>query len=144
MEQTFHYLLLSNQAMLHKQLLSSLAGSGLTLGQPKILDYLGSHDGSNQKEIAAACHMEAGSLSSVLTGMEHKGLITRERKGSDKRSLYVFLTEEGWSLQNVVANEFLRLEQQAFSGISKQEQDAFMELFLQISHNLSNPPLDKE
>ncbi|MFR7668000.1 MAG: MarR family transcriptional regulator [Mediterraneibacter faecis] len=36
------------------------------------MDYLKDHDGANQKEIAAACHIEAGSLTSVLNRMEDR------------------------------------------------------------------------
>lgn len=38
------------------------------MGQPKVLDYLKDHDGSSQKEIARACHIEPGSLTSILFG----------------------------------------------------------------------------
>ena len=62
MEKSFHYLLMANQAVLHKKLLSNLKNTCLTLGQPKILDYLKDHDGASQKEIAAACYIEAASL----------------------------------------------------------------------------------
>ncbi len=54
MDTSFHYLLMANQALIHKGLLSSLKDTGLSLGQPKILDYLKDHDGSNQKEIKDA------------------------------------------------------------------------------------------
>ena len=54
MEKSFHYLLMANQAVFHKKLLSNLKNTCLTLGQPKILDYLKDHDGASQKEIAAA------------------------------------------------------------------------------------------
>lgn len=57
MKESFHYMLMVTQAVFHKKLLTGLQGTGLTLGQPKVLDYLREHDGSNQKAIAAACHM---------------------------------------------------------------------------------------
>lgn len=136
MDQTFHQLLLSNQALVQKKLLASLSDTELTMGQPKILDYLALHDGSNQKEISVGCYMEAGSLSTVLNGMESKGLITRMRKGNDKRSIYVYLTELGWQMQNLVADSFQNLEQQAFDGFSEKDQATFMNLFLRMNQNL--------
>ncbi len=78
MKESFHYMLMVTQAVFHKKLLTGLQGTGLTLGQPKVLDYLREHDGSNQKAIAAACHIEPASLTSVLGGMEQKGLIERK------------------------------------------------------------------
>lgn len=55
-----------------KKLMENVKSTGLTLGQPKVLDYLKHHDGANQKEIAAGCHIEAGSLTSILNRMEEK------------------------------------------------------------------------
>ena len=52
MDDTLHYLIMANQMLVQKALLEQLKDTGLTIGQPKILDYLKDHDGSNQKEIA--------------------------------------------------------------------------------------------
>ena len=71
--ESFHYLSMSNHMMIQKQLMEQLKPYGLTLGQPKVLDYLKDHDGANQKEIAAACHIEAGSLTSVSHGRSEHG-----------------------------------------------------------------------
>ena len=53
----FHYLLMSGHAIYLKQLIAQLNHTGLTPGQPKVLDYLMAHDGANQREIADACHI---------------------------------------------------------------------------------------
>ena len=39
MDPTFHYLIMAEHAMIQKELLLRLKGTGLTLGQPKVLDY---------------------------------------------------------------------------------------------------------
>ena len=39
--------------------LANLRDTGLTIGQPKVLEYLAGHDGVSQIEIARACHIEA-------------------------------------------------------------------------------------
>lgn len=66
MDDTLHYLIMANQMLVQKALLEQLKDTGLTIGQPQILDYLKDHDGSNQKEIARACFLEAGSLTIIL------------------------------------------------------------------------------
>ena len=58
MEESFHYLSMANQMLIQKKLMENVKSTGLTLGQPKVLDYLKHHDGANQKEIAAGCHIE--------------------------------------------------------------------------------------
>ena len=74
MQETLHYLLMSDHFMIQKALVSSVKDTGLTPGQPKILDYLLHHDGAIQKEIAMFCHIEPASLTTILNGMEKKGL----------------------------------------------------------------------
>ena len=66
MNDSFHYLSMANHMMVQKKLMEQLKDTGLTLGQPKVLDYLKDHDGASQKEIAAGCLIEAGSLTSIL------------------------------------------------------------------------------
>lgn len=95
MDDTLHYLIMANQMLVQKALLEQLKDTGLTIGQPKILDYLKDHDGSNQKEIAKACFLEAGSLTTILNKMEEKGLIERRILNGNRRSFHIFMTEEG-------------------------------------------------
>lgn len=136
MDKSFHYLLMANQALIHKKLLSGLKDTELSLGQPKILEYLKDHNGSSQKDIARGCHIEAGSLTSVLGRMEEKGMIERKMLNGNRRSLYVFLTEKGEQLQKIVEKEFALLEEKAFDGITEEEREIFMDLFYRIYDNL--------
>ena len=76
---TFHYMVMANHAIYNRMLMEILEETGLTAGQPKVLDYLGYHDGASQKEIAAHCYIEAATLTSVLNGMEAKALIEGSR-----------------------------------------------------------------
>lgn len=78
MDASFHYLSMINHMTVQKKLMEQLKDTGLTLGQPKVLDYLKDHDGVSQKEIAAGCLIEAGSLTSILNRMEEKELIEKE------------------------------------------------------------------
>ena len=59
MEDSLHYLIMANQMLVQRGLLERLKNTGLTIGQPKVLDYLKDHDGSSQKEIARNCFLEA-------------------------------------------------------------------------------------
>lgn len=135
-DQSFHYLLMANQAMVHKQLLDGLADTGLTLGQPKVLDYLIQHDGSNQRQLAYGCRIEPSSLTVLLNRMEGAGLIERRKKDGNRRSYYIYLTEKGRSCQLRVAEEFKKLEEKAMRNISEEEMQLFQKIFLQMYHNL--------
>lgn len=136
MEQSFHYLLMANQAMVHKQLLVGLEDTGLTIGQPKVLDYLKDHDGSNQRQLAYGCRIEPSSLTFLLNRMEDAGLIERRKKDGNRRSYYIYMTEKGKNCQKRVAEEFKKIEQKALQNLSNEEIQVFSKVFLQMYHNL--------
>lgn len=138
MDYSFHYMLMASQALFHKKLFSYLKPSDLTLGQPKVLDFLKDHDGTTQKDIAKACQIEPTSAARVLQGMEEKGMIERKMLNGNRRSLHVFLTEKGRKLQKDVEEAFRKLEQEAFCGMEKEEISRIMEAFLKIYTNLQN------
>lgn len=138
MDDTLHYLIMANQMLVQKALLEQLKDTGLTIGQPKILDYLKDHDGSNQKEIARACFLEAGSLTIILNKMEEKGLIERRILNGNRRSFHIFLTEEGKKKQQLVADAFLEIEKKALSNISEKEYEQFISVYQKIYSNLQS------
>lgn len=138
MDDTLHYLIMANQMLVQKALLEQLKDTGLTIGQPKILDYLKDHDGSNQKEIARACFLEAGSLTIILNRMEEKGLIERRTLNGNRRSFHIFLTEEGKKKQQLVTDAFLEIEKKALSNISEKEYEQFISVYQKIYSNLQS------
>lgn len=83
MQETLHYLLMADHLMVQKALIASVKDTGLTPGQPKILDYLLHHDGAIQKDIAIFCHIEPASLTVILNGMESKGYTISSGKLSE-------------------------------------------------------------
>ena len=137
MDDTLHYLIMANQMLVQKALLEQLKDTGLTIGQPKILDYLKEHDGSNQKEIAKACFLEAGSLTTILNKMEEKGLIERRILNGNRRSFHIFLTAVGKGKQQLVDTAFSEIEKKALADISEKEFEQFMSVYHRIYSNLS-------
>ena len=114
MDTSLHYLTMANQMLIQKRLLERVKASGLTLGQPKVLDYLKDHDGASQKEIAAGCLIEAGSLTSILNRMEEKNLIERRMLNGNRRTFHIFMTESGKKSQKLVEEVFREIETTAW------------------------------
>lgn len=135
---SFHYLSMAVHSMIQKNFMEQVKSSGLTSGQPKVLDYLRDHNGANQKEIAAACHIEPGSLTSVLNRMEEKGLIERRMLDGNRRTFFIFMTDEGSRLKDLVEDNFASIEKKSFRNISSEDQASFMETFSKIYENLMN------
>ena len=121
-----------------KKLMEQLKDTGLTLGQPKVLDYLKEHDGASQKEIAAGCLIEAGSLTSILNRMEEKDLIERKMLNGNRRTFHISMTESGKKNQKLVEEAFKKIEKTALNGISEEEQKQFMDIFCRIYRNLAD------
>ena len=136
MDESLHYLIMANQMLVQKSLMDQIKDTGLPIGQPKILDYLKEHDGSNQKEIARACFLEAGSLTTILNKMEEKGLIERRMLNGNRRSFHIFMTEEGKRKQQMVDKAFKEIEQKALSGILEEEYERFLNIYKRIYSNL--------
>ena len=138
MDDSFHYMSMINYMTIQKKLMEQLKDTGLTLGQPKVLDYLKDHDGVSQKEIAAGCLIEAGSLTSILNRMEEKDLIERKMLNGNRRTFHIFMTESGKKNQKLVEEAFKKIEKTALNGISEEEQKLFMEIFCRIYRNLAD------
>lgn len=138
MDDSFHYMSMINHMTVQKKLMEQLKDTGLTLGQPKVLDYLKDHDGVSQKEIAAGCLIEAGSLTSILNRMEEKDLIERKMLNGNRRTFHIFMTETGKKNQKLVEEAFKKIEKTALNGISEEEQKLFMEIFCRIYRNLAD------
>ena len=138
MSHSFHYLIMAEHSIFQKELLTRLKDTGLTIGQPKVLDYLKDHDGAGQKEIARGCHIEPGTLTTILNRMEDAGLVERRMLNGNRRSLYVFLTAKGKEQLKLVTEAFSGMEEEAFRGISETERELFMDLMLRVYENISS------
>ena len=137
MKPTYHYMLMTNHMLLQKKLLTDLKETELTAGQPKVLDYLGQHNGSIQKRIAAGCQIDPATLTGLLGRMEEKGLIERRSQDGDRRSLCVYLTEEGWEKQKLVRSTMERLEEEVLTSLGPVQGEALMEGLLGICLRLA-------
>ena len=138
MSHSFHYLIMAEHSIFQKELLNRLKNTGLTIGQPKVLAYLKDHDGAGQKDIARGCHIEPGTLTTILNRMEDAGLVERRMLNGNRRSLYVFLTEKGKEQLKLVTEAFSWMEKEAFRGISETERKTFMDLMLRVYENISS------
>lgn len=136
MDRSFHYLLMATQGLFQRQIMAELAGSGLTAGQPKVLDYLGLHDGSVQKDIALGCQIDPATLTGLLNRMEEKGLIHRRTEDGNRRCLHVYLTQLGWEKQREVRRTLEQLEQRVLFGLDEKQRAYLLEGLLRVCREL--------
>ncbi len=136
MDFTFHYLLMADHLMLQKQFFCNIKDLKLSLGQPKVLDYLRYNDGAMQKDIAKGCHIEPASLSTILNGMERSGLIIRNMDRDNRRNVNIFMTDKGKKLCEHIGEEFISIEKKALTGFSKRDEKQLIEYMIRIYNNL--------
>jgi len=110
----------------------------LTEGQPKVLAVLSAMENCLQKELAEACRVEPATMTSLITKMEERGLIVREREmvSGGKRAYRIRLTEEGKQVAAEVKEIIHAAEQQCFEGFTQQEKEGFLKQFARIAENL--------
>lgn len=138
MKESLHYLLMANHFMIQKALVTSVKDTGLTSGQPKVLDYLKDHNGAVQKDIAAGCHIEPASLTAILNGMETKGLIERRLCLDNHRFYNVYLTETGRLYVGRLENEFDTIESYALQNFSEADKEQLIEYLSRIYNTMLN------
>lgn len=138
MEQSLHYLLMAAHSAVHKEVFARLRDADLSSGQPKVLDHLHVHDGDSQKDIARGCHIEPGSLTTLLKGMEAKGLVERRSLNGNRKNSHIFMTDKGRAADARVQQAFSEMEAVAFQGIDEEERARFLQTLGKISANLDN------
>lgn len=138
MDRSFHYLLMATQSLFQRSVMAELSGSGLTAGQPKVLDYLGRHDGSVQKAIAAGCQIDPATLTGLLNRMEEKGLIRRCNEDGNRRSLHVYLTEQGWAKQREVRQTMERQSEVVQAGLSEEQRAQLLDCLYKVCANMTD------
>ena len=124
------------QTLVLRQLMKGLEGTEISTGQPKVLAYLKSHEGRVQKEVAAACLLEPGSLTVLLNRMERQGMIERRAREGDRRARCIYLTDYGQELAERVVARFYEVERRAFEGISDEDRAAFARICGAVAENL--------
>ncbi len=136
--ESIHYLLMKSHLIMHRKVFDEAQKIGLTLGQPKILDYLREHEGENQKTIAEYCEIEPATLGSILLRMEDRGYIERRQKNGNRRSLYVYLTDKGKKKADEMNNIFIAADSKAEINMTEAESNELKRLLIKICNNLES------
>lgn len=110
---------------------------GLTLGQPKILDFLLENDGCIQRKLSESCNIEPATVTSILANMEKSELIYRTQNPNDRRVLNVFLTDKGRDAQREVEKIFRYIDEECFQGFSEEERLITMEILSRLYENMT-------
>ena len=134
----YHLLMLENQTIFTKKFFEEITSLHLSFGQPKILEYLLDHQGCMQKDIAKACFLEPATVTSVLSKMEKDKLVIRKNLNGNRRSLYVYLTDEGKEKAVIIKDTFEKMEEKVLVNLDDDEKKSLLLLLEKVNKNLWN------
>ena len=137
-DRNLHYLLLVGHQHAHRRIMGTVCNGRLQPGQPKILDFLTTHQGCTQKEIGEGCVLDKSSVTGLLLRMEEAGLVRRESCSQDRRVVRLYLTERGMEEARWVQEVFDRVDAIGWGDIPQEEQEQFMKTFRKIISNFEN------
>ncbi len=110
----------------------------LTKGQPKVLYILRRGDGLVQKRLAELCGVRESTLTVLLSKIEKKGLIRRERRvaKTGRAAYFVSLTEAGREKADRLEEGVEALEARGLGGMTEAERGELMRLLWRAAQNL--------
>ena len=117
-----------------------LAEDGLYIGQPAMLEYIRSHPGCTQKDMADEAHVTAASIAVSFKRLENAGFIYRRADTSDTRCNRVYITEAGERALNSCALHFQSLNDRMLDGISDEEAIILQKCVERMLYNMQIRP----
>ena len=135
--ESLNYLLMKAHTMLNQRISSHAASVGLSSGQPKILEYLSEHEGSDQKTIANYCKIEQATVGSILTRMENQELIERRQEKGNRRSWYIYLTDKGKKAACEMEPIFKEADKWATNSLTKDEKGQLKKLLNKVCTSIA-------
>jgi MarR family transcriptional regulator, 2-MHQ and catechol-resistance regulon repressor len=90
-----------------------------------------------QGELAGKLLRSGGSVTSVVAGLEKRGLVERRRDGSDKRFVSVSLTEKGKKLIGAIFPEHASAVARQFAALTAPEQEELRRLCRKLGKSIA-------
>ena len=97
------------------------AEKGVSLSMAFVLLTINEKFGTPVTKIAPRMSMEPNSLSRILKAMEKKGAIYKRKDKSDKRKVYICLTEYGIELRDLAAQRLFSFEKAIHEKVNKND-----------------------
>jgi len=120
-----------------EQLFRQVVGPDMTMQKSFILNYL--YDAKkNMREVSEHLDLDSSAVSTLVDRMFKKGLITRNRDDTDRRVIFIGLTEEGRKLKDELADKVNLFNQILSNGITDNEQDQLFDIVSRIKANHLN------
>jgi len=120
-EETVDYPIKSAWHAISRMYNQQAAEEGFTTAIGFVLININSKEGTPATKIAPLIGLETRSLTRMLKTMEEKGLIYKKADPVDKRSVRMFLTEEGKRKKEISIQSVMRFNEQVRAALTEEE-----------------------
>jgi len=142
-EETVDYHIKSAWHAISRMYNQKAAEEGFTTAIGFVLININSSDGTPATKIAPKLGLETRSLTRMLKTMEEKGLIFKKPDLVDKRSVRIFLTEEGKRKKAISVNTIREFNEQVREVVSEGDLNCFFNVFEKIQLVIDQVQTDK-
>jgi DNA-binding MarR family transcriptional regulator len=116
-----------------------LRGRELSHAQGFVLGYLVQNPGAIQRDIAQVSRTRAASVSSLLQGLERRGLVERRTEDGDDRSKRVYATQTGIDLIAGFDEAMAAANETILAPLDREERATLHALLAKITTELPRP-----
>ncbi|MBL8798562.1 MAG: MarR family transcriptional regulator [Planctomycetia bacterium] len=106
---------------------------GLNMQELRTLEHLGNEGPRMMRELAEYLAVAVNTMTSIVDGVERKGLVRRQRSEQDRRVIRVELTPSGTAVYRSLVELNLGLFRTMLGALTEDEQEIFMVLFRKIA-----------
>ena len=131
-EETVDYPIKSAWHAISRMYNQQAAEEGFTTAIGFVLININSKEGTPATKIAPLIGLETRSLTRMLKTMEEKGLIYKKADPVDKRSVRMFLTEEGKRKKEISVQSVKRFNEQVRAALTEEELTSFFGVISKI------------
>ncbi len=129
--------------VMHRQTDACLAKCGVTADQFVLLALLAEQDGITQQELVRRAASDANTVRAMLTLLERRGLVTRERHPTDRRARCVTLTRKGRQTYERLWVQSEPERQRLLGAFRPKETDTLVEFLARVSEAMTPSPAGK-
>ncbi|GMQ25482.1 MarR family transcriptional regulator [Algoriphagus sp. oki45] len=131
-EETVDYHIKSAWHAISRMYNQQAAEEGFTTAIGFVLININSKEGTPATKIAPMIGLETRSLTRMLKTMEEKGLIFKKADPVDKRSVRIYLTEEGKTKKEISVKTIMKFNERVREVVTEEELQNFFQVFSKI------------
>ena len=122
--------------LFHNYIRSECEKIGINSSFQGIIRILSRENGLSQLELAKRLVLSAPTISLTLQKMEYLGYISRRQDTTDARITRVYLTEEGFKMDDKIKALFRKLEERINLIVSEEEHDVILKILESINQEI--------